>query len=440
MSSLQKLSNIKKVIPVDFLSIIKKSSIAFFIKCSNAVISFAFNVILARLIGAEGAGVYYVAISVSTISVLFCSLGFNNVLLRYVSMFSETKEWGKVNGVIRKTLIISSSIALIISSLLFLNSNFISEFFFSKNELSEPIKLMSLAILPITIISLSQDILKGLEKYKEALIVGGLLVPLLGIPLLFIFVNLYNIEGAIMAFVISNILSLITAYYFINKHVPNFTLRKGNFDNKLIYGMSIPLFIMAITNFLIVGGDLFILGIWENNHNIGLYGAAKRLSILVGFILIAVNSIITPKIAKYYAQGEMKALKNIAQRSTLLLIVLALPIFLFILIFPGFVMSILGEEFIDGSLILIILAFGQYINVSTGSVGYLLILSGHEKLMRNNIVFVSILVLVLYILLIPSFGILSAAIISASGLVLQNLIALFLVRQKLGFWVIPSIK
>jgi len=439
-SIINKILSKKNSTGEDFISIIRKSSIAFFIKCSNAVISFAFNVILARLIGAEGAGVYYLAITISTIAVLFSSLGFNNVLLRYVSMYSETEDWRKVNGVIRKTLSISCLIAILISCILFFNSTFIADFFFSKEDMSVPIKLMSLAILPITIIALSQEILKGLEKYKEALIVGGLLVPLLGIPLLFLLVNSYNTEGAIMAFIASNFVTVGTAFYFINKHIPNFSLLKGDFDTNVIFAMSMPLFIMAITNFLIIGGDLFLLGIWEDNYNIGIYGAAKRLSILVGFILIAVNSVVTPKFAKFHAQGNIEALKNLAQKSTLLLVVLALPIVLFILFFPKLVMSILGSEFADGSIILIILALGQYINVSTGSVGYLLILSGYEKLMRNNIVFVSLLVFLSYILFIPTYGIMGAAIISALGLVLQNIIALFLVKKKLGFWVIPKLK
>ena len=46
-------------------------------------------------------------------------------------------------------------------------------------------------------------------------------------------------------------------------------------------------------------------------------------------------------------------------------------------------MSIFGKGFIGGIWLLRILAIGQFINAVTGSVGYILTMSGHEKDIRN---------------------------------------------------------
>ncbi len=420
-------------------SILKKTSLAFVIKILNAVTSFVYNILLARMIGAEGAGVYYLAFSISSIVMLISNLGFNNVLLRFVSTYSGSGDWAKVKGIITKTFSFTILLAIIISGSIFFNAELIATKIFSNEALAVPLKLISLAILPMSLVSLSQEVLKGLEKYKESLIVGGLIVPLCCIPLVLFLASRYYIEGAVLAFVISNIIALIIAIILINKYVPQFRSTKGNFDTQLIFATSMPLFAMTVTNYVMTTGDLFLLGIWEDNYNIGIYGAAKRLSILVGFILIAVNSVITPKFAKLFAQDKIEELKSIAQKSTGLLIVLAFPILIIILLFPSQILSIMGKDFTGGSYILIILAIGQYLNVATGSVGYLLIMCGYEKIMRNNIIIVSIITLILYLLLIPTTGILGAACISAFGIVLQNLIAVFLVKMKLGFWVFPSL-
>ena len=74
--------------------------------------------------------------------------------------------------------------------------------------------------------------------------------------------------------------------------------------------------------------------------------------------------------------------------------------------------------------------------MSTGSVGYLLIMSGQEKLLRNNIIFVAILNTILNIFLIPKYGIYGAVISSSGSLIIQNIISLFIVRVKLNFWTI----
>ncbi len=84
------------------------------------------------------------------------------------------------------------------------------------------------------------------------------------------------------------------------------------------------------------------------------------------------------------------------------------------------------------------LAIGQFVNVATGSVGYLLMMSGNEKLMRNNVAFVAVMSVVLNALFVPIYGPFGAVIATAVCLASQNLIAAYMVRSRLGintmFW------
>ena len=54
-------------------------------------------------------------------------------------------------------------------------------------------------------------------------------------------------------------------------------------------------------------------------------------------------------------------------------------------------MSLFGPEFRAGGPVLTILAAGQYVNVLTGSVGYLLMMTGNERLVRNNMAVAALL-------------------------------------------------
>ncbi|OEU69195.1 MAG: hypothetical protein BA863_00145 [Desulfovibrio sp. S3730MH75] len=102
-------------------------------------------------------------------------------------------------------------------------------------------------------------------------------------------------------------------------------------------------------------------------------------------------------------------------------------------------MAIFGKQFAAGGLVLSILAVGQFVNVITGSVGFVLMMCGYERLLRNNIALCAFINLALNYLLIPSLGAIGAAIATATTLILQNLIAAGLVWWRLGIMTIPLI-
>jgi O-antigen/teichoic acid export membrane protein len=183
-----------------------------------------------------------------------------------------------------------------------------------------------------------------------------------------------------------------------------------------------------------------MLGIWGSPADVGIFGVANRTSILISLVLIAVNSIAAPKFAALYRRGEIEALGHTARSCTKLMTFMAAPALLLFLLAPGRVMGIFGPEFIGGRLTLSILAVGQFVNVVTGSVGFVLIMTGNEHLMRNNIAFCALTIVILNYILIPLWGAVGAAIASAITLILQNIAATILVWRKHGLWTLPFVK
>ena len=134
-----------------------------------------------------------------------------------------------------------------------------------------------------------------------------------------------------------------------------------------------------------------------------------------------------------YAEGQMTKLKNYARNTTRFMTLMALPLTVIICIFPHFVMSLFGKGFNGGALPLVILSIGQFINVSTGSVAYLLTMSGHEKPLRNSRILNSVISIILAFVLTSSYGIIGSAISSAIAVAMSNLMAVYLVKKHLGF-------
>ncbi|MEA3643989.1 MAG: polysaccharide biosynthesis C-terminal domain-containing protein [Lamprobacter sp.] len=80
-----------------------------------------------------------------------------------------------------------------------------------------------------------------------------------------------------------------------------------------------------------------------------------------------------------------------------------------------------------------ILALEQLVNVATGSVGYLLSMTGHERLLRNNVLAAAVVALDGALVLIPAFGLIGTAVATATGIAIQNLLCVWQVRRVLGF-------
>jgi len=214
----------------------------------------------------------------------------------------------------------------------------------------------------------------------------------------------------------------------------------GSFVTSELLKSSVPLFWVAFLSMMINWMAVFSLAIWGTNEDIGVFAIAIRVAMLISLVLLPVNSISAPKFAALYEKKDLMALGSMARNTTTLMALMASPLLILCLIVPGWIMGIFGKEFAGGGYLLAIMAIGEFINVATGSVGYLLMMSGNERIMRNNVIFIAVLSVVLNVILVPSFGVTGAAISIAICLSLMNLISALFVWLRLGICTIPVIR
>ena len=177
--------------------------------------------------------------------------------------------------------------------------------------------------------------------------------------------------------------------------------------------------------------DIIVLGVWTDSATVGVYAIVTRIAALTALILVVVNSVTAPRFAALYAHDDHVGLERLAQTSTSWILLAALPIILLLLLVPEWILSLFGADFVEGSIVLRVLALGQLVNVATGSVTYLLMMTGHERLMRNNVIFSALLNLVGNIVLVPVFGAIGAAVSTAFSLMFMNIISFVLVHKRL---------
>ena len=180
----------------------------------------------------------------------------------------------------------------------------------------------------------------------------------------------------------------------------------------------------------------FTLGVWGSTAEVGIFNAASRVTFLVSFVLIAVNTISAPKFAALYEARQTAVLASTARASERLMVVLAAPILLVFLLLPRAIMGVFGPEFKVGALQLAILAIAQAANVMTGSVGYLLMMSGHERQVRDSNTIAAVTCVVCCVVLVPWLGGVGAAVAVAAALIVRNIVEVWQVKRYLGIGVL----
>ena len=420
---------------VHMKEVLRGSAVAIALKVLGAGLSFALNILLARLLGADGTGVYFLGLTVITVATIFGQLGLGNAMLRFTAAHASQGDWVQVAGVSRKGLAFAACISAVVSAVVLIGAPWIAHYVYSEPALTVPLRFMALAVVPLTLLTLYAELLKGLKRIAAALLVNTVGVPLLSMPFLALLAGRWSVSGAAIAYVLATILVLSLGALLWRRATPQARGLPGSFDTRLLLATSMPLFWVAFMNLIMSQTDVVLLGVWSDSSLVSIYGTAARTASLTSFILMAMISIVAPKFAALYARGDLENLGSLARNVARLGILVASIVILPLLLVPSWVLGIFGPEFAAGRTVLIILALGQFVNVATGPVGFLLLMTGHEKVQRNNSILSAALNVFLGAILVPAYGITGAAVATASILAFKNLNTVRLVYKHLGIQV-----
>lgn len=196
-------------------------------------------------------------------------------------------------------------------------------------------------------------------------------------------------------------------------------------------------FVASFAQFMQQVVSVLVAGWILSSDELGLFRAAERTAVLINFSLLVINAVLPPRFASLYRHNDIDALGMLARKGAMMGVVASAPFLLLCIFAPEYPLGLFGEDFSQAVHMLRIIAIAQLINVVTGSVGFILNMTGHEKLMRNISLACNLIGLLALLVLTPILGALGAAIALSLILILQNCCALVFVWRKLGIWVVP---
>ena len=197
---MKRLRNKLACMDVHTLEVLNGAGLAFVLRGLGAGFAFALNVVIGRLLGAEGAGLYFLALAVTSIGAVVARLGLDNTLLRFVAAGAAQKDWGQVKGVFALGMKLAGAASLALSLVCLAIAPWLSETVFREPELASPLRWMSLGIFTFSMMTLLSEALKGLKRIRNSMLVSGVLYPLGALILVWPLIILMGPAGAGLAY------------------------------------------------------------------------------------------------------------------------------------------------------------------------------------------------------------------------------------------------
>ena len=406
------------------------------LRVAFVALSFLTSVILARWLGKSGFGVYTYAMTWPLLLGIPATLGFNDLLVREVAIYSSQSAWGLMRGLLQW----ANAIVLIVSSLIALVTIVI---FWNLEQVGEPGLLPSLclAMISLPIVSLTSLRLATMQGLHRV-VLGQMPEDLLS-PLIFIILTissywfLRNQENITVWVVGLKLIALGTTFVvgvvLLARVLPQ-EVKQAKPEYKILTWLKDSLPFILLGGLMLINSriDMLMLGALKGAGAVGVYAVASRVTSLIVFGLGILNNVLSPTFATLYAEGKREELQKLVTHSTRLISLFALVMTLGLITLRYWVLQLFGAEFIQGQTALIILSIGYLVNALTGSVGILLNMTRHTKFIAATMAFAASLNVCLNWLLIPKWGVNGAAAATTIAMIAGSVICAVWVRQKLG--------
>ncbi|MBU1642565.1 flippase [bacterium] len=404
----------------DLSDLVTSSLISFSLRITGIFMGYLFILLISRNLGTVAVGVFTLSLTVLQIAAIFGRFGLDTALLRLIADSAAQNRLDEASGSYATAAKFAFFLALLLSVLLYLLADTLAVELFTNPDLADSFRLASLGVVPLTLTYLNFETMRAMKKIRAYAFFQNVSTFLLATVLLFLALRYgAGVDGVIIVFVSAVFVTWLLSQYRVAKLFRSESSAQGR---PLLSMLKVAFPMMVSSSLMLVMGwtDTIMIGMFMDEGSVGIYGVALKVATITSITLMAINSMAAPKFAEFYSKNDMNSLQHVVTHSSRLIFWTSLPILIVSIVFPQQLLGIFGEEFKSASWALIILSIGQFVNAVSGSVGYILQMTGKEKVFQYIILASMVLNITFNYWLIPLYGIEGAALASAISLVVWN--------------------
>lgn len=401
----------------------------FIFRIFGLLLGYVLTLVITRLFNAETWGLMALSFTFFLFVPIIGRMGTD---VHFVKFFSKQEHIENSSGLFYKSLALSFIITLVLSVILLLNTDYLAVQLF-KNEQLKPFLFWTFLALPFWTATLVCSSIPRAQKQNNWFAFldnpGRYFLTLLFFLGIYIFNKqpVIAIKAHFFAIVMLSIIAFIKSRSLLGK----IKFTSNNLVSKTLKE-SYP--IMIATSGIVLLGilDTFFMGIYRTEEEVAIYNVTLKVAMLTQISLTSINSILAPKVAHYFQEGNSIEMKQVIAFSTKVNFFVSCFIIAALILLNKFILGIFGEEFKSGTLVLIILCMGQLVNSLCGSVGTIMQMVGRQKSHQYLILVALGLNVILNMVLIPKGGATGAAIATSISLAFWNIFGAIYLKNKMN--------
>lgn len=383
------------------------------------------SVFLARVMGAEGLGLYALAMSVIGLIGVVALMGMPSLILRETAQANADQDWATLRGLwfwgARRVLSLSAGAILLMGLAMLLTPGWFPDGILPVLALGLPLVLLT------ALAAMRAAALQGLglilpSQIPDALVRPVLLLAMVGVAYLGMgqrltpqVVIVLNTVAVGVCFVIGAVLLIRARPEGMRQDTTRIV--QGRAWNRAVWTLAL----IAGAQSLMANADILMLGWWKPPEQVGYYRVATSGAGLCAIGLGVVAGVVNPRFAALFRTKDQAALAALAPKAALASFALAVPVAVVFLIWGSDVLRLVyGAAFTPAAPVLAILAVSQLVNTFFGSCIGLLNMTGHERSTMISFLTATAVNIALNAALIPPYGMEGAAYATLAATVIWN--------------------
>jgi len=391
---------------------------------------FILRIFLARYLGADDLGLYTLTYSVYSFAILFSAFGIGAALTKYVAEFKG--DTARIKLLVSSGIITVPAIGCAVALIVYASSNAIAGLL-DMPDLGKLLHTVAF-IFPFAALQMAAlGFLNGLRRMRLFALIN------IGCSVLTIILTValvlwgHGLVGAIVALVLSAVLAGLFSLFSIRKSLVKPKLEQYAPVIKLLLAFGVYLILTSSLDLVTQYTDIFMIGYYMTETDVGYYSAAITLSIAMLIIPRAVAMITNPTMSAYWGKGEVSKIEDLVNRIMKYAAGLLIPLgFVAAFLAEPIITLIFGKEFTPAVLPLQILLIRTVCGGIPASVGTALSSTAYINILFRLSAALAVLNMILNLLLIPRWGIDGAAIATTLSGLTGVVLTLYYMQRLIG--------
>ncbi|MFA6190590.1 MAG: flippase [Candidatus Staskawiczbacteria bacterium] len=323
-------------------SFTKNVSVTFFIRVATALITVIITVIMARVLGPTGQGIYSVAVLFPSLLLIFTGFSLNSTVTYFLGK-GEYPQKQVIGTSVILNLLVSFFTILIGFAVIF----FFGGFFFP--DIENVYLFLSLLLVPLNLFfSLGCQIFLGLQKFNKYNFISFFqsAIFLIFVTILLLTMH-FGVTVTILSQIISYFIAIIILLFLIIKEIKGIDFKLSKVYLKEYFLYSVKSHLGNIFDFLHSRIDLFLINLFINPFSAGVYFASVRLVEGVWLFSGSIGTVLFPRLVSEKDPQKLKEFTPLICRNVLFFSTI---IIIFLFIVSGWLITFLYSDNFSGAI------------------------------------------------------------------------------------------